>query len=57
MTENKIKDSLYLDVYCKEAIKKKINRIKKEVNKASKELLPKDDSDVKYIISEIEEQL
>jgi len=52
MTENKIKDSLYLDVYSKEAIKKKIKRVKQEVKKVSKELLPKDDTDVKYIISE-----
>jgi len=52
MTENKIKDSLFLDVYCKEAIKKKIIRLKKEIKKVSKELLPKDDSDVKYIITE-----
>ena len=52
MTENKIKDSLFLDVYNKKAVKQKITKIRKENKKISKELLPKDDADIKYILTE-----
>ena len=52
MKENKIINSLFLDVYSKNAIKKKVKRIQKENRKISKELLPKDDADVKYLLTE-----
>ena len=52
MEENRIKDSLYLDVYNESAFNKKILNIINENKKISKELIPRDDKDIKYLLTE-----